>query len=241
MIKALFLLIPVILLMGTSLGCDINEDSIKGSGDVITIKKDFSGFTKVDLAHTVEATIVRADSFSVVIKIDDNLEKYLNTKMVGDTLKIYLDSGHHYKDETIEAEITMPFLDELELSGATRADIAGFISDHDLDINISGASKVSGNIVASDTDFDISGASKLNLEGSGENLKVKTSGASDVDLGDFIAKDVDISLSGASDGTVNLNGTLEADVSGASKLRYYGNPTMGDIDTSGASSIKKVE
>ena len=55
------------------------------------------------------------------------------------------------------------------------------------------------------------------------------------------AQDKGIGLSGASDGTVNLTGTLDADVSGASKLRYYGNPTMGDIETSGASSIKKVE
>ncbi len=240
--KVLFSIVPIILIAGTFVGCDINNaDTIKGSGDVITIKKDFADFTKVNLANAFDGTVTRDDNFSVVIKIDDNLEKYLNIKMVDNTLKIYLDSGHHYKNETIEAEITMPFLDELDLSGATRADISGFISDHNLDIHLSGASRVFGTIVASDADFDISGASKLNLEGSVENLKVKASGASDADLRDFAVENVDISLSGASDGTVNLTGTLDADISGASKLWYYGNPTMGDIETSGASKIEKAD
>jgi hypothetical protein len=67
---------------------------------------------------------------------------------------------------------------------------------------------------------------------------MKASGASEVDLGDFMTENVDINLSGASDGIVNLTGTLNADLSGASELRYYGNPTMGDIDTSGVSKIK---
>ncbi len=237
--KVLFSIIPIILIAGTLLGCDINDrDSIKGSGDVVSIEKDFTGFSKVDLSNAFKGTITRDDNFSIMIMIDDNLEEYLNVKVTGDTLKIYLDSDYNYRDETSEADITLPLLDGLYLSGASRSEVSGFMSDHDLDIHLSGASRVSGTIVASDADFDISGASKLELEGGGENLKVKASGASDVDLGDFIAEDVDINLSGASDGTVNLNGTLDADVSGASKLRYYGNPTMGDIETSGASTIK---
>jgi len=239
MTKVILLMISMILVGGILIGCD--NDAIKGSGELVTIEKDYADFTEVDLSYTVQATIVRSDNFTVEVRIDDNLEQYLNIKLVDDTLKIYMDDGHHYKNETIEAEIAMPFLNELELSGATRADISGFISDHDLDIHISGASKVYGTIVAADAKFDISGASKLELEGSGENVKVKASGASDVDLKDFTAEDVDISLSGASDGTVNMNGTLDADLSGASKLRYYGNPTMGDIETSGASTIKAAD
>ncbi len=237
--RIIILIIALTLAGGIFAGCDNN--AIKGSGDLVTVEKDYADFTEVDLSYTVHANIVHSDSFRVSVKIDDNLEEYLNIKMVDDTLKIYMDDGHHYRNETIEAEISMPFLDELELSGATRADISGFISDHDLDIDISGASKVYGDIVAEDADFDIAGASKLELEGSGENVKVQVSGASDVDLKDFMAEDVDIHFSGASDGTINLTGTLDADVSGASKLRYYGNPTMGDIETSGASSIKAVD
>ena len=237
--KALYLMIAVVLAMGALLGCDINDDDgINGSGDMVTVETDYADFTEVSISNAIRATVTRDDSFSAVIRIDDNLEEYLNTRMVGDRLEIYLDSEHHYRDITVEADIMLPLLDGLSLSGASRAEVSGFMSDHDLDIKLSGASRVSGTIVAADVDFDISGASKLELEGGGENLKVKASGASDVDLGDFIAEDIDINLSGASKGTVNLNGILDANLSGASELRYYGSPTMGDIDTSGASKIK---
>jgi len=155
-------------------------------------------------------------------------------------LEIYLDSGHHYRDITVEADITLPLLEGLSLSGASRAEVSGFMSDHDLAIKLSGASRLSGTIVAADADFDISGASRLELDGGGENLKVKASGASDVDLGDFVSEDVDISLSGASKGTINLNGTLDVNMSGASELRYYGSPTMGEIYATGVSKIKNA-
>ena len=277
--KALFLIIPIILIVGMFLGCDINDaDTIKGSGDEISIEKDFTDFTKVDLATAFAGTVARDDNFSVVIRIDDNLEQYLNVKADGDILKIYLDSDYRYKDATIEADITLPLLNGLSLSGASRVDISGFKSENDFDLNVSGASKVYGNIlagnmdiglsgaskltlegsgdeididvsgashadmgdfmVAGDVDIDLSGASKLSLKGNGENLNAQVTGASDANLEDFIVQNVDIHLSGASDATINLTGTLNANLSGASKLRYYGNPVIGDIETSGSSSIK---
>jgi len=48
-----------------------------------------------------------------------------------------------------------------------------------------------------------------------------------------------IILSGASDGTINLDGRLDADLSGASTLEYIGEPTLGSLDISGASNLTK--
>jgi len=274
-----FLIISLVMAVGIFLGCD--SDAITGSGDLVTIQKDYQGFTEIDLAYTISANIIRSDTFSVMITFDNNIEEYLNVKKVDDTLEIYLDDGHHYKNITVEAEISMPHLDDLELSGASRAHISGFVSDSDLDIDISGASKVDGDIAAGsmdiklsgasrlsldgngnetvikatgashvnmddftvhgDVDIDLSGASNLSLQGNGENLKVRAMGASDADLGGFQAVNADVHLSGASEGTISLTGKLDADISGASKLRYYGNPIMGGIQTSGASSIKAVD
>ena len=75
------------------------------------------------------------------------------------------------------------------------------------------------------------------MNGSGQNLTVEASGASTVDLGEFSVEDADAEASGASTVTVNPSGTLDARASGASHVYYLGNPTMGEIETSGASSI----
>jgi ribosomal protein L31 len=52
-------------------------------------------------------------------------------------------------------------------------------------------------------------------------------------------QDAHAEISGASNATVNASGTLSAEVSGASHLYYTGSPTLGDIETSGASSVNK--
>jgi hypothetical protein len=87
----------------------------------------------------------------------------------------------------------------------------------------------------------LSGASRISLEGSGADLDVNASGASVVELGNFLCNDADIDLSGASRATVNASDTLSVTLSGASTLYYYGTPTLGSLTVSGGSTIHKVD
>jgi hypothetical protein len=48
-----------------------------------------------------------------------------------------------------------------------------------------------------------------------------------------------VNLSGASSGTVNARDKLEYGLSGASHLDYRGQPTIGEADVSGASSVSQ--
>lgn len=125
----------------------------------------------------------------------------------------------------------------MDISGAST--VTANLSCADADFGISGASRVSGILACGDAEFNVSGASSLNVSGSGQDLKSQVSGASEIKLDNFTVGNVDIEVSGASDAVVNMAGTLNAEVSGASSLYYIGNPVLGDIDVSGASSIKK--
>ena len=60
-----------------------------------------------------------------------------------------------------------------------------------------------------------------------------------LELAAFPVNNTDVKLSGASTGTVNLSGKLDADLSGASKLNYSGEPTVGAINISGGSTLSK--
>ena len=140
---------------------------------------------------------------------------------------------------TLKAAVTMPQLSSLAVSGASHGTVSDFSSAENLDLNVSGASKVTGDITAGDADFEISGASTVQLEGSANNMVANVSGASRFNLGGFIVNNTNVTFSGASTGTANLNGRLDANLSGASKLSYIGEPTMGNINTSGASSLSK--
>jgi hypothetical protein len=83
------------------------------------------------------------------------------------------------------------------------------------------------------------GASTITLSGQALDADIESSRNSKVDLTNFVVRDAYASVSGASNATVNATGTLSGDISGASHLYYTGTPTLGDINTSGASSVSK--
>jgi len=249
-------LVAVFLTSGLLMGCG---GILKGSGDLETKQFDFSDFTKVDISSAFEVEIIKSDSYDISITADDNLFEHIQVSKEGETLKIGLKTISIRWPVTLKAKVTMPQLRGLNFSGATRGTVSGFSSTENLDIDvsgassldlvgmstgdakfdISGASKVTGDITTGDAEFDVSGASTVQLEGSASDLVAKAGGASRVKLAGFTVNNADIRLSGASNGTVNLVGRLDADLSGASKLSYIGEPTMGNINTSGASSLSK--
>jgi len=234
--------------------------TVIGSGKLATEENELSDFKIVEVGSAFKVEISQSDAYSVSIIADENLFDYIRVSKNGETLAIGLKPGYDYQSLTLSAEITMPELYELRLSGATRGTVNGFSSSHeftldlsgassldmvdmsagDIEVTLSGASLVTGSIKGSgDARFTLSGASRVRVEGAADNLYIQASGASDLELSDFPVHNADANLSGASRAAVNLDGRLDADLSGGSHLIYIGEPTMGDINTSGGSTISK--
>jgi len=210
-----------------------------GSGNLETEEYAFADFTKVEISTAFEFEIQQSSSYNISVTADDNVMDYVQVSKDGQTLKIGLGTVTWFGPKTLRATVTMPQLNGLTVSGASRGDVYDFSSTEDVDITVSGASRVNGDITAGNIEFDISGASTVQLEGSANDMVASVSGASRLNLGSFTVNNADVSFSGASSGTISLDGRLDADLSGASRLSYIGEPTMGTINTSGASTLRK--
>jgi len=195
---------------------------VVGSENLVTKEKDFSDFTIVEVGSGFEVEITQSSSYSINITADDNVFDYIEASKTGDTLTIRLKWGYIVQSATLRAEITMPHLYELKFSGGTHGTAEGFTSSHDFVLNLSGGSTI-------------------NLEGSANDLRISASGGSHVHLSDFTVHNADVNLSGGSDATITLDGRLDADLSGGSDLLYIGEPTLGDINTSGGSTVGKKQ
>jgi hypothetical protein len=231
--------IGAVLLLVVLAACS-GAGMVIGSGTIVEHKVEVRDFDRVEAGGAFQVSIRQSESYSVVIRIDDNLVQCLNVYVSGGTLHIGFKSECWISDATrMEAEVTMPALAGVELSGASRGTLTGFKSSKDLGVNLSGASNLQGDIEAGNVHIDVSGASQLTLTGLGGNLTAEISGASHADLGDFPVKDASIEVSGASSATVYPSGRLDGEASGASHISYKGSPTMGKIETSGGSSINQ--
>ena len=210
-----------------------------GSGNFETEQYAFTNFTKVEISSAFEFQIRQSSSYSINVTANDNVIDYVQVSQDGHTLKIRVGTIRSFRRVTLKASVTMPQLGGLTVSGASRGTVYDFSSTEDVSITVSGASRVTGDITAGNVNFDISGASTIQLEGSANDMVASVSGASLFNLGDFTVNNANVDVSGASTGTINLNGRLDADVSGASTLLYFGDPIMGTIDVSGASTLSR--
>jgi hypothetical protein len=215
-----------------------------GSGNLETRQYAFGNFTGVSISAPFDFEIRQSSSYSINVTADDNVIDHVVVFQDGQTLVIgflrRLGIFPYFGSVTLRASLTMPQLHALTASGASHGTISGFSSTDGLDVAVSGASGVTGNVTAGNVNFDISGASTIELEGSGNDMFADVSGASRLNLDSFIVSNANVNVSGSSSGTINLDGRLDANISGASTLLYIGNPVMGTINVSGASTLRKM-
>lgn len=195
-------------------------EKVRGSGNVVTEKRNVSEFTKVDVGGVFNVEIVAGKEYSVEVEADDNLLPLISTSVDGGTLEIETEKRFSTRND-LKVRITAPDIERLDLSGASKA--------------------VLSNIGNEDLTLDLSGASRLKVSGKTGTLTVDMSGASKIDTGELSAARVVIDGSGASRATVNASEDLTADLSGASKVRYTGSPSNVQKKTSGASSVSQSE
>ncbi len=224
---------------------------------------NFAGFTRVNIRFAVETEIIRSEGYRVTVSGSDSLMENLDVHQEGDFLVV----GYHLNFVSLITApfshglvtIYMPDIQELRITGAARGVLKGFNSDKDFRLNISGAgqvefsdfaagnmrwelsgaSRINGQItLRGDADIKSSGASHIALKGLVRDISLDAAGASQIDLQDFTARNAKIRLTGASRSNLNLNGQLDVDLSGASKLEYEGKVSMGEVRVSGASSLR---
>jgi hypothetical protein len=195
----------------------ISFGKIEGSGVLKNEKRNVADFSNVDVSGAINVEIVSQQGFSVDVEADDNLLNYVKTEVKGDTLKVYTKNWLSPKNK-ITVKISMPEISELEVSGASNVNLSA-VKNENLNLNLSGASKVS-------------------VEGETQNFSIDTSGASKINAENLKAENVNIDSSGASKIDIFVTNELKVDASGASKITYAGEPKNIEKDTSGASSVK---
>lgn len=201
---------------GNLFSFNIGFGGVKGSGNIQTEKRTVSDFQAIDVGGVFIVEVTAQKDFSVEVEADDNLLPLIKTELDGETLHIETEKKLSSRNP-IRIKISAPDINKLELSGASKVSILNVDNDS--------------------LRIDSSGASKISLEGKTKTLIVDMSGASKLTADNLTAGNVSVDASGASCATVSVLDELKIDLSGASKVVYFGNPSHLEKKTSGASSV----
>ncbi len=205
------------------------------------ISFDFSGFQSVDVGSIFNIEIQAGSNWDVEVSgrdrdLEDVVVKVTNGELVINFKKDISKWDRNRKE--VKVHITMPELQSLDLSGAAKGKIYGF-DQHNMDINLSGASVTEMDVDLTEANIDLAGVSRLNISGTGESLDAEISGASNLNAEDFMVDYAVLNVSGASKARVHVNKELEIDASGGSSIRYSGDPMLKSDRSSGSSIIKE--
>jgi hypothetical protein len=202
---------------------------------------NLNNFDQISVGSATRISIKQGDAFRVEVTGEPEELDRLEARLRGSRIEFTMKSNSWFRSRSgsISMAITLPSLRGLALSGSSLADLDMQIGSNAFSAELSGSSRLSGRLNCGDVNLHLSGSSRVRLNGAGQRLNVSGSGASQNDMREFAARGLRASLSGSSNVTVNLDGELNADMSGASSVTYYGSAVLGSINASGGSRVRK--
>jgi len=189
------------------------------TGVAVTESRDVSGFTQIKLSGFGTLNITQTGAESLTISADESALPYLTSEVIDGTLVLGAKSRLSFKLAARPVyTVTVKNLEGIQLTGA------GTINATD--------------ISASSFSVSISGAGDLTITGGAHSQTVKISGAGNYHAKDFATTETEVKISGAGNARVSASQALNAAISGAGIVTYYGSPQVTQR-TTGIGSVKQ--
>jgi hypothetical protein len=237
--SVLAILIAVVLAagFGSAASAGARGAPVVGSGRVVARHVPVTPFSHLQVTgpFTVRVSVGAAES--VTVHVDDNLVRVLDVGVRGDALQLGLKPGSSFSKATLEADVTVRALNEIDASGAATIQLVDAIRSATLSVRLSQASQLHGRVLTPAGRVVLSSASRAGVSGSATSLGVTASGTSELDARDLTVGSLDIDLSGASRAVVTVTDSISAGLSKASSLRYLGSPQVMRREVAGGSSL----
>ena len=190
----------------------------------VTLEFDFRDFTEIYVPTVFNVTVTQGPDYSVKVIIDSEASNRVDVTKTGSTLNIALLTGNG-DIETLNAVVTMPVLNSMDLTGVVDATLNNF-NQSQMHLSVAGVSRLTGYGLTID------------------NLTANVSGVSRLDLGDIRPiGNANFAIDGVSRATLNMGvgTTMTGSVGpGTSTLFYYGTNVTVNVTTDPGSSVVRL-
>jgi pimeloyl-ACP methyl ester carboxylesterase len=196
-------------------GFSSSTQVLHGSGIAVIQTREVASFSAVDLAGSNNVTIRAGAKQSVVVHGDDNLIRYVTTRVAAGTLVIR-DTRNYATNAAMTVKVTVPSLRMLRLIGSGTASAT--------------------HIRSSQLTVELAGSGIVRASGSATKLSVTLGGSGEAQLLGLAARDVRAAIAGSGEIRVTATRTLDASIPGSGEILYGGDPehVLRSVTGSGA-------
>jgi hypothetical protein len=192
------------------------SSALRGSGRAATQARVLPAFRELELAGSNIVNVRVGGKQSVTVHGDDNLLRYVTTKVDGGRLAIG-QSRSFATRSPMSVAVTVPSLNALALSGSGILTVEG-VQGGSLRIRLPG----SGLLTAS---------------GAVDRLDAVVAGSGQLRLGQLVARDATAAVAGSGEIELQATHSLDALVSGSGAILYGGNPGKVTRNVTGSGAI----
>ena len=183
-----------------------SDDTIIGSGRLVTETRDVSDFTSISSEGVFEINIKESETQSVEVTADDNIIHNVKTTVSGKELSLYL-KGDSYERITLQSNLEVVGLNGISNTGVGNINAVG--------VNNEGEFRVYN-----------SGTADIMINGESTDLIIMNEGTGDFNGFDFEVKSCEIENVGTGDIEVNCSESLDITITGSGDVYYKGHPTI---------------
>lgn len=222
------------------------NESIRGSGHVVTETRAITGFDAISTRGGIDVLVRQSGKEAVEVQTDDNLQAMLETKVVSgskgrNTLEISFKKGYsvsHHRKTLVTVDVAQ--LRALSIAGS--GDVRGEgINSPQLDLSIAGAGDMRlGKLSCDEVKISVAGSGDVVAGGKTQKLSISIAGSGDVKTEGLAAEDVTVSIAGSGDAVVAAKQNLTVKVAGSGDVKYVGNPPNIKSSIMGSGSVNKL-
>lgn len=201
--------------------------------------RQIAPFKGLRVSDAIDVYLKKGDKESARIETDNVRPSDVITEVSGSYLRIHMRQGNYQGRRTVKVYVTYVTLEKISAAAASTVVSEGILKTPTLDISAGSAAKVELEVDAGEISLDAASAGDIRLEGKGKRLRAEASTAGSIDAYTLECETVEARAATAGSAKLNVTKSLDAEASTGGSIRYRGNPSNTNTDSSTGGSVKK--
>ena len=218
----------------------VSCDQTTGSGNIVTETRNTGSFDAISVGGSFDVEVKMGDAMSVVAEADDNIMKYIETKVSGNTLKISTEGLHSFSDVHMKVYVTVPVLKAISASASAEVVGENILTNADkLVFKASSSASIKAEVNAPDIVTDANSSASITLRGKTKNHKTEASSSAEINAFELLTENTTANVSSSANIEVHASVSLNAHASSSGSVEYKGAATVTKSENSSGTVSKK--
>jgi hypothetical protein len=210
-----------------------------GSGNIVTDKRSVGDFNGISVSEDIEVEVKIGAATEVTVEADDNIIKYIETRVSGGKLRIGIEDQHNLSDVHMKVYITTPDLSSIRASSSAEVKVLDVLTGKGrLSFHASSSGDIQADIDAPDVEADASSGGSISLRGKTRNYDAQASSGASIRTHDLLSENTKVQVSSGASAKVHASVNLNASASSGATITYHGAGSATKSESSGGSISK---